>query len=61
MAVALLNRGANEARISVKWADLGVTKRNPKVHDVWTHKDVAAPAEFTATAPSHGVVVLTVK
>ena len=46
MAVALLNRGGNEARISVKWADLGITrKRTPKVHDVWSHKDVDAPRE----------------
>ena len=61
VAVALLNRGDAAAKISVKWADLGIAKKNPKVHDVWTHKDVDAPTEFTAEAPSHGVVVVTVK
>ena len=61
MAVAMLNRGPAAAGISVKWAEVGVTKKNPAVHDVWTHKDISAPAEFTAQVPSHGVVVVTVK
>jgi hypothetical protein len=45
----------------VKWADLGITRKNPKVHDVWTHKAVDAPTELTAQVPSHGTVVVTVK
>jgi alpha-galactosidase len=61
MAVALVNRGADTASISVKWADLGITKKNPKVHDVWTHKDVDASAEFTAQVPSHGTVAVIVR
>ena len=60
-AVALLNRGADTAGISVKWADLGITKKNPKVHDVWTHQDVEAPEQFTAQVPSHGTVVVVVR
>jgi alpha-galactosidase len=60
-AVALMNRGADTASISVKWSDLGITKKNPKVHDVWTHQDIDAPAEYTAQVPSHATVVVTVK
>ena len=61
VAVALMNRGADTAAMSVKWVDLGITKRNPKVHDVWAHKDVDAPAELAVQVPSHGTVVVTVK
>jgi alpha-galactosidase len=60
-AVALLNRGADTARISVKWADLGISKKSPKVHDVWSHKDVDAAEQFTAQVPSHGTIVVTVR
>jgi len=61
VAVALFNRGADTANISVKWPDLGVTRKNPKVHDVWTHKDVDAADGYTAQVPSHATVVLTVR
>jgi alpha-galactosidase len=57
-AVALFNRGGDAARMSVKWSDLGV-KENVKVRDLWTHADVKVEgAEYTATVPSHGVVLL---
>jgi len=61
MAVALMNRGADTANMTVKWADLGITKKNPKIHDVWAHKDLPSGAEFSAQVPSHGTVVVTVK
>jgi alpha-galactosidase len=61
VAVALFNRGGDTANMTVKWADLGVSKKNPKVHDVWSHKDLDAPAELTAQVPSHGTIVVTVK
>jgi alpha-galactosidase len=61
VAVALFNRGGDAARMSVKWSEVGVTKSNPKVRDVWKHQDVNAPSEFTAEVPWHGVVLLTVK
>jgi hypothetical protein len=47
--------------MSVKWADVGVTKSNPRVRDVWKRQDVNAPAEFSTEVPWHGVVLLTVK
>jgi alpha-galactosidase len=60
-AVALFNRGADAAPVSVKWADLKVTGK-PHVRDLWEHKDVGATADgYTATVPSHGVVMLRVK
>ncbi|HEY1340613.1 MAG TPA: glycoside hydrolase family 27 protein [Bryobacteraceae bacterium] len=58
-AVALFNRGGNEAKITVKWTDLGIIGK-PKVRDLWAHKDVPAAEEFSARVPSHGVVMLRV-
>lgn len=60
VAVALFNRSAAAAKITVRWADLGI-KKNPKVRDLWAHSDVQAPAEYSAEVPSHGVVMLLVK
>jgi alpha-galactosidase len=61
VAVALFNRGKEAARMTVKWSEAGVTARNPKVRDLWAHKDVAAPGEYTVEVPSHGVVMLKVE
>jgi len=58
IAVAFFNRSRDEAKITVKWADLGApTKR--KARDLWLHQnvDVSAP-EYSATVPGHGVVLL---
>ena len=57
-AVVLLNRGADAARMTLKWSDAGV-RGKPKVRDLWARQDVAAGGpEFSATVPSHGVVML---
>jgi alpha-galactosidase len=61
VAVALFNRGADTAKMSVKWSEVGVTKTHPKVHDVWSHQDVDAAAEYSVDVPSHGTVLVTVK
>jgi alpha-galactosidase len=61
VAVGLFNRGAETAKITVKWSEVGVTKKNPKVRDLWAHKDVAGAADFTAEVPSHGVVMVKVQ
>jgi alpha-galactosidase len=60
MAVGLFNRGGGTARITVKWAEVGVKGVNPRVRDLWEHKDVAAAAEFAVDVPAHGVVLLRV-
>jgi alpha-galactosidase len=59
-AVGLFNRGADSARIALKWADLGL-KRKPRVRDLWAHQDVPADGpEYSATVAGHGVVMLRV-
>ena len=60
VAVALFNRGKDPAKMTVKWSEAGVTKANPKVRDLWAHKDIEAPGEYTVEVPSHGVVMLKV-
>jgi alpha-galactosidase len=58
MAVAFFNRGKDEAKISVKWADIGAPAKR-KARDLWLHQNVDASApEYTATVPGHGVVML---
>ncbi|MBS1857479.1 MAG: glycoside hydrolase family 27 protein [Acidobacteria bacterium] len=61
VAVGLFNRGAETARMSVKWSEVGVTKKNPKVRDLWAHQDLKAGGEYTVEVPSHGVVMLKVE
>jgi alpha-galactosidase len=61
VAVGLFNRGGDAAKMTVKWSEVGVTKKNPKVRDLWAHQDVTAPTEMSVDVPSHGVVMVTVK
>ncbi|HYJ45905.1 MAG TPA: hypothetical protein VEV81_04765, partial [Pyrinomonadaceae bacterium] len=59
-AVAFFNRAATEAKVSVRWADIGV-KGKPRLRDLWLQKDIEWPgAEYTVTIPGHGVVMLRV-
>jgi len=59
-AVALFNRAAEPAKVSVRWADIGISGK-PRVRDLWLHQDVAVTgAEYFATVPGHGVVMLRV-
>jgi alpha-galactosidase len=60
VAVALFNRGKDPAKMTVKWSEVGVTGPSPKVRDLWAHKDIEAPVEYTAEIASHGVVMLKV-
>jgi alpha-galactosidase len=58
-AVGVFNRGTAAADITVKWADLGVTKKVKQVRDLWEKKDVKVEgSEYKVTVPSHGVVFL---
>jgi alpha-galactosidase len=59
-AVALFNRSAAEAKMAVKWADLGLGAQ-PHARDLWRHQDVAAGTEYTASVPAHGVALLRVR
>jgi hypothetical protein len=59
-AVALLNRNASLASISVKFADIGLSSGSASVRDLWQHADLGTFAgSYTAmNVPSHGVVML---
>jgi alpha-galactosidase len=59
-AVAFFNRAAQEAKVTVKWADIGVTQKS-RLRDLWLHQDVEWPGpEYTVTLPAHGVRMLRV-
>ncbi|MBZ5620178.1 MAG: glycoside hydrolase family 27 protein [Acidobacteriia bacterium] len=61
VAVGLFNRGKDTAQIGVKWSEVGVTRKNVKVRDLWAHKDLEGGDGFSGQVPSHGVVMLLVK
>jgi alpha-galactosidase len=57
-AVVFFNRGGDSAKMTLKFSDAGF-KARPKVRDLWARQDVAATQEeFSATVPSHGVVMI---
>jgi alpha-galactosidase len=62
-AVALLNRSAAEASITVSWTELGYPEHVPaKVRDLWAKKDLGEKTGgFSASVPSHGVVMVRVE
>jgi alpha-galactosidase len=60
-AVALFNRTAADAPITVTWQSLGLTGATAGVRDLWTHTDLGSMTDqYTADVPSHGVVMLKV-
>ncbi|GGG63587.1 glycoside hydrolase family 27 protein [Edaphobacter dinghuensis] len=61
-AVALLNRSAAAANISVKWTDIGYPNTlSASVRDLWAKKDVGQKTGgYSAEVPSHGVVMIKV-
>ena len=56
-AVAIFNLAADPATATVHWTDLGLKKAPSRIRDVWNHTDVKG-AEYSATIPGHGVVML---
>jgi alpha-galactosidase len=62
-AVALVNRGASTAKISVAWTDIGYPDAvSANVRDLWTKKESSAvKSGYSAEVPSHGVVMVRVK
>lgn len=59
-AVALFNRGSQEAKTTVNWKDIGWTGKH-KVRDLWKHADLGQQADgYSAAVPSHGVVMIRV-
>ena len=60
-AVAVFNRGKDEAKMTIKWADLQLANKK-SVRDLWSHQDIITGGpEYPVTVPSHGVLMLRVK
>jgi alpha-galactosidase len=60
-AVVLFNRTTASADITVTWTSLGLIASSATVRDLWSHTDLGStPTQYTATVPSHGVVMLKV-
>lgn len=59
-AVALLNRSANTASITVSFSQIGLTSGSAGVRDLWQHADLGMfDGSYTAAnIPSHGVAML---
>jgi len=62
-AVILFNRGSAEQEIAVHWEDLEYPNHlSAPVRDLWQKKDLGRfTGKFSASVPSHGVVMVTVK
>ena len=62
-AAVLLNRGASERNISLKWEQIGYAGHLPAtVRDLWAHRDLGRfTGEFSATVTPHAVVMVTVR
>ncbi len=57
-AVGLFNRGDEEAQVTAKWQDLGISGKQT-VRDLWRQKDLGRfEGEFKAAVPRHGVVLV---
>jgi alpha-galactosidase len=60
MAVGLFNRSPEEAAVSVKLSDLGLSGAQP-VRDLWRHQNLPPARDVVAaTVPRHGVVLVKV-
>jgi len=61
LAVGLFNVGPKEEKVTATWKDLGVDGQR-LVRDLWRQKDLGTfTGEFSATVPSHGVVLVKVQ
>jgi alpha-galactosidase len=59
-AVGLFNRGELPQTVTVNWADLKLTGKQP-VRDLWRQKDLgASEAYYSIEVPRHGVVLIKV-
>jgi alpha-galactosidase len=59
-AVALLNRSAATANITVNWSDIGLSG-SATVRDLWARVDRGSfSGSYTASVPSHGIVLVKV-
>jgi alpha-galactosidase len=57
-AVALLNGGADDQKLTVRFSDLGLSGSQP-VRDLWLHQDVDSSEDgYSVVVPTHGIVLL---
>ncbi|MGH7653448.1 MAG: glycoside hydrolase family 27 protein [Gemmatimonadaceae bacterium] len=60
-AVLLFNRASVPSPVTANWRSVGIKTKEARVRDLWTHTDsTVATGRYTATVPSHGVVMLRV-
>ena len=60
-AVLLFNRASVPSAITANWGSVGIKTKEARVRDLWTHTDSSGvTGRYTATVPSHGVVMLRV-
>ena len=60
-AVLLFNRASVPSAITANWGSVGIKTREARVRDLWAHTDTSGvTGRYTATVPSHGVVMLRV-
>jgi len=61
VAVGIVNMGATETTATIKESDLKLNGKVKSAHDLWSHQPVTFKnGEYTATVPSHGVLMLRV-
>jgi alpha-galactosidase len=60
-AVAVFNRAADKADVTIKWSELGL-KTPSRAKDLWAHRDTTFQgAEVTTSVPGHGVMLWRVR
>ncbi len=58
IAAGLFNRGENEAKITAKWSDLGISGKQ-RVRDIWRQKDIGNFNEsYSEKVSRHGVLMI---
>src|SRR5947208_2383727 len=56
-AVALFNRAKEDAKMTIKWSDIGIAGKPAKARELWSHSDVQiSGSDYSTTVPGHGVV-----
>jgi alpha-galactosidase len=60
-AVLLFNRASVPSPMTADWGRVGLKTKQARVRDLWMHTDSSGVTDrYTATVPSHGVVMLRV-
>lgn len=60
-AVLLFNRASVPSTITANWGRVGIKTRTARVRDLWMHTEQSSVENsYSATVPSHGVVMLRV-